>query len=113
MIKLEKANKAWGTEQFNRICQQEIAGLDKDLLPLQQGLTQTSCVGIGDIDAVILDSSADKRSILVRASLFYSGIIAGSCCADDPTPVEELPEHCELEFIIDRSTSQTKVRLVD
>jgi len=45
----------------------------------------------------------------VRAGVFYRGIIAGSCCIDDPTPVEPHEEYCELEFRIDRETGETEV----
>ena len=42
----------------------------------------------------------------------YSGIIAGCSCADNPTPVSELNEYCEVQLEIDKKTAETKVALL-
>lgn len=55
MIKLTKALAAWGTPDFKQVLKDEISNIDITLLPLQQGLSQTSYVSDGDIDAVILN----------------------------------------------------------
>ena len=112
MIKFENSRNAWEQDDFDLICKHEIESLDKNLLPLQQGLQQTSHVGSSDISVVILNSSDNKDSILVKTSIFYSGTIAGSCCADDPTPIEEMPEHCELLFEINKTTAETKISVL-
>jgi hypothetical protein len=48
----------------------------------------------------------------VKAGIFYTGVIAGCSCADDPTPVDELNEYCVVQFDIDRMTAETTVRLL-
>lgn len=84
-----------------------------DLLPLQAGLSQTSYVQSGNIDAVVLNVTESENHLRVRASIFYAGVVAGSCCADDPTPVGEQTEQCEMEFKINKITAQTKVSIID
>ncbi|MEZ5541890.1 MAG: hypothetical protein R3F42_07590 [Pseudomonadota bacterium] len=49
--------------------------------------------------------------IHARAGLFYTGIIAGCSCADDPTPVEEQAEYCVVDITIDRLTGAATIRL--
>ena len=61
---------------------------------------------------MILDQSEDGNLILVKAGIFYTGIIAGCSCADDPTPIAEQNEYCVLQFCIDKQTAETTVTLV-
>jgi hypothetical protein len=44
--------------------------------------------------------------------VFFSGIITGCSCADDPTPVETQNEYCELLFAIDKATAETTITLL-
>lgn len=112
MIQLKKSLKAWSTQGFQDVLQQEIAQLDRDLLPLQQGLTISSHVTDRPVQAMILDQSEDADLIRVKAGIFYIGLIAGCSCADDPTPIAEQNEYCVLQFCIDKQTAQTTVTLV-
>ena len=51
--------------------------------------------------------------IRVKAGIFYTGIIAGCSCADDPTPIDELNEYCVVQLDIDLATADTTVTLLD
>ena len=112
MINLANALLAWGSPDFNSVLKQEIQQIDKSLLPLQQGLSQSSYVGTECINAVILNISESTNSIYAKTGIFYSGVIAGSCCADDPTPIDEQSEYCELQFDIDKQSGDTLVTLI-
>lgn len=112
VIKLTKSLAAFGNSDFKKILKAEIQQLDKNLLPLQEGLSQTSYVGDSGIEAVILNVSETKEAISVKTSIFYSGIIAGSCCSDDPTPVDEQPEQCDMLFVINKNNAETTVTLI-
>lgn len=107
MIVLTKTLAAWGNPQFEKAFKEEIHFIDVSLLPLQKGLSQTSYVCDGAFEAVILHTAKTKNCIRVKAGIFYSGINAGSCCADDPTPVSEQTEYCEMLFEIDINTAET------
>ena len=112
MIQFNNALNAWNTSEFKDVLQQEIAQLDRDLLPLQQGLTISSHVTDRPVQAMILDLSDDADLIRVKAGIFYTGIIAGCSCADDPTPIAEQNEYCVLQFCIDKQSAETTVTLV-
>lgn len=112
MIKLINSVQAWGKPEFETVLKKELKQLDPDLLPLQQGMSQSSYVTRGAIDVVVLNSTEDANSIRVKAGIFYSGVIAGSCCADDPTPVEEQTEYCEVQLMLNKDTGETTVSLL-
>ncbi len=112
MIKLINALKSWGSSEFESALKEEIQALDAASLPLQQGLTQSSYVSGDALTPVILSARDAPGMILVKTGIFYSGIIAGSCCADDPTPVCEQTEYCELLFEIDKVSGDTQVTLL-
>ena len=111
MIRLPSALNAWGTPGFRDVLKQEIEQLDAGLLPLQQGLSRSSYVTERPFQAMLLGIDEVVGSIHVRAGIFYTGVIAGCSCADDPTPVDELNEYCEVLLIIDRQTAATTVSL--
>ncbi len=112
MIKLSKALQAWNTPDFEHVLKDEIQNINRELLPLQQGLSQSSYVTDGDISAVILKTTEMPDVIRVKAGIFYAGIIAGSCCADDPTPICEQTEYCEVRFDINKTTAEATVSLL-
>lgn len=112
MIKLPEALQAWGTPAFPQTFANAIQQMDTAALPLQQALTQSSHVSDSPRTVVILDSGATDTTIRVRAGIFYFGIIAGSCCSDDPTPMCEENEYCEVQFDIDRHSGIAHLTLM-
>jgi len=112
VIILSKTLQAWDTPEFNDILKDEIQKLDSGLLSLQKGLSQSSHVGEGAISVVILNVTDTINAIQVKTGVFYTGIIAGSCCADDPTPMNELTEYCEMQFDINKKTAETSVTIL-
>jgi len=61
---------------------------------------------------MIIGVSEVRDALRVRAGVFYKSVIAGCSCADDPTPINERAEYCELEFEIDRKTANARVSLL-
>ena len=112
MIHLTKSLNAWGTSAFDEIFKGEIVQLDLGALPLQQGLSRGSYTDGTGLSAMVIGVADDLRTIRATAGIFYTAIIAGCSCADDPTPIDELAEYCELEFVIDKTTAETAVTLL-
>ena len=112
MIKLLNALEAWGTPDFENALKEEIHKIDTELLPLQEGLSQSSHVSEGDISVVILNVTETSNIIRAKTGIIYAGIIAGSCCADDPSTVGEQTEYCELQFDINKMTAETTVTIL-
>ena len=112
MMRLTKALKAWGTSEFNEVFAAEIEQLDVEHIPLQRGLT-TGSVAVDNKLKVMIINVSDESSILhVKAGIFYSGIIAGCSCADDPTPMNESNEYCVVQIDIDKNTAQATTTLL-
>lgn len=111
MIHLEKSLAAWSTPAFKATLQQEIEALDPDLLPLQEGLSQSSHVVAGNLAAIVLSTHETPDALLVQVGLSYAGIIAGCSCADDPTPVNEIDEYCVVDIRIDRRNGAAAISL--
>jgi hypothetical protein len=112
MFKLSLSLQAWNTEAFNAVLKEEICSLDADTLPLQQGLSSSSYANGNNLSITILKVENENNNIFVKAGLFYTGIIAGCNCADDPTPVDENNEYCEVLFCINKNTAETTVSLI-
>jgi len=112
MIRLPKSLNAWGTSEFKEILKQEIEQLDARQLPLQQGLSASSYVTDRPFQAMIIGASEEAGLIRVKAGIFYTGVIAGCNCADDPSPVDEQNEYCVVQLGIDRKTAETAVMLL-
>ncbi len=109
MIRLNAALSAWGTPDFEGLLKKELEQLGADQLPLQQGLSTSSYAIDSALTAIILSVSGDADVIRVKAGIFYAGIIAGCSCADDPTPVNENNEYCEVQLVIDKATAEATV----
>lgn len=112
VITLKNTVNSWASSAFEDTFRNEVLALNCEQLPLQQGLTQSSYVSDSGFYVVILNSFETTTAIHVKAGIFYAGIIAGSCCSDDPTPMNEEAEYCEVEFDIDKSSAETKITLL-
>jgi hypothetical protein len=112
MFRLAKALNAWGTPAFEEILKEEVVQLDVGVLPLQQGLSRGSYSDGKGVSVMIIGISDEQTLIRAKAGIFYTAIIAGCSCADDPTPIDELAEYCEVQFDIDKATAETTVSLL-
>ncbi len=112
MLRLAETLNAWGSSIFGEVFKQEVEKLDGQYLPLQQGLTTTSHVSERPIQVMILGVAEESAYIRVRAGIFYTGVIAGCNCADDPSPIDEQNEYCVVQIDIDRTTAESTVSLV-
>jgi hypothetical protein len=108
-LSLPRALSTWGTDAFETTLKQELRDLDPWHLPLQQAMTQGSQVSERTIDPVILHSEARDGLLVVKVGIFYSSVIAGSCCADDPTPMCEENEYCEVKVTIRRADGEATI----
>lgn len=112
MIQFTRSLAAWKTPAFEDTLKNEIAGLDADVLPLQQGLSQGSYSIDRSISAMVISSQEDADYIRVKTGIFYSSIIAGCSCADDPTPIDENTEYCMVQFEISKRTAEVGITLL-
>ena len=109
---LGRVADAWGTPVFRDILKTALEQLGVEQLPLQQGLSQSSHACDDNIKAVIISAVEKSGHIRATAGLFYTGIIPGCSCADDPTPVDAYAEHCEVQIDINLQTAETIISLL-
>jgi hypothetical protein len=113
MTKLPKTLSAWQAEDFASIFKKEVAKLDVLIALLQQGLSHSSYAKDDNLTIIVLNKKEDNKFIEIKTGIFYFGMIAGCNCADDPSPVDEINEYCELNFKVDKLSSETKIILLD
>ena len=112
MIKLGDSLAAWHGADFATVFKREVAMLSLDQLPLQQALTSGSVASKENLQITINRSQQQQDKLVVDAGIFYSSIIAGCNCADDPTPTDLINEYCELRFSIDLNSAETHVSVL-
>lgn len=112
-MKLTTALQSRNDPEFKNILKHEIQNISPDLLPLQQGLSLSSYVGKSAFSVVILNVTEDTNNIKIKTGIFYTGIIAGCSCSDDPSPTDEQTEYCELQFDVNKITAKTTVKLLN
>lgn len=92
--------------------QNDIALLGIERLPLQQGLAVGSHVIDTDLQVTLLGTVSRDDVWRVRAGIFFSSVIAGCSCTDDPTPLDSNAEYCEMQFDINRLTGETTIDII-
>jgi hypothetical protein len=111
MIHLPATLQAWGTPAFESVLCRETQNLGLDVLPLQQGLQHGSHAFADPVQVIHLSSRAAAQALVIRVGVFFTSVIAGCNCADDPTPVGRLNEYCVLELRVDSRTALTTITL--
>lgn len=112
MLQLSRALAVWGTPAFRDVLKAEVEQLDAKQLPLQQGLSQSSYASDDNIKVVVISVSEEPAVIRTKIGIFYTGIISGCSCADDPTPVDACPEYCEVQIEINRQSAEAVISLL-
>lgn len=98
-------------EDFRAALKRCIEALGNDSLPLQQGLSQGGYALDDPLSAMILDIKTSSGKIEVRLGIFYTGIIAGCSCTDDPTPQDITTEYCVVRVEIDENSRRGSIEL--
>lgn len=112
MPRLADSLQAWGTPGFNHTLKNEIKQLDASQLPLQQGLATGSYALDNILDVIVIGTAETECYIRAKIGVFYTSIIAGCSCADDPTPIDENNEYCVVQIDIDTSTGEAALTLL-
>lgn len=109
MLHLPASLQAWDSPGFRDVLKREIEQLGVGKLPLQAALTSSSHALDEGFSVMILGVDETPTHLHATVGVFFSGVIAGCNCADDPTPVEPQHEYCELRLSIDKASSSTTV----
>ena len=109
---LPKTLGALHSPDVESVLKLELEELDARELHLQQGLTRGSHMAADPFRIVVIGIADDADRVRARVGVFFTGIIAGCSCADDPTPIEGLQEYCELLVEIDKASAEATVSLL-
>lgn len=113
MIHLIETLGAWHSSEREAVLKGELERLAAARLPLQQALARGSHVTAEPFRVMVLATDEEDDGLRARVGVFFTGIISGCQCADDPTPLEGFPEYAEIEVTIQRETGAAKMRLLD
>lgn len=112
-MKLIKSLNTWNTPNFPSVLKSELEALAVHQLPLQAAMMHGNSVLDDDLKVMINTISYDQEAINVTVGIFFSSMISGCNCADDPTPAETQHEYCEVELAINKLNGETSVCLRD
>jgi hypothetical protein len=101
--------RAWQTGAFGPTLKGEIEGMGAETLPLDQGTSQGGLVDDSKITATVLTVADDASSILADVGAFFTEIVAGCSCGDEP---DSINAYCRMRIRIDKTTAEAQIRLV-
>ena len=102
MVVLSRSLCAWRSEAFPKILKAELEGLNKAQLPLDKAISQGGLVDNSDVSVVVLRSREEHRRICTHIGVFFSEIVGGCSCGEDPVVQNA---YCELDVYIDKKTA--------
>ena len=100
--RLPAALRAWNTKDFIQVLKTEMRALDSGVLPLFEGTSQGGLVDDSDIAITLLNASRDEAAVWLDVGVFFSEIVGGCSCGDDPVAENA---YCELRIRIDFATA--------
>lgn len=109
-IKLSDSLRAWDTAEFNHSFKREIQGLPSGTLPLQARGMQNGLVDDSDLSLTILQSVEAKEVLKIKAGVFFSEVIGGCSCGDEPAAENA---YCEIWVCIHKNTAETSIFLAE
>ncbi|MCK4742563.1 MAG: hypothetical protein KAT25_01950 [Sulfuriflexus sp.] len=90
---------SWGESSFNTKLIGDIMALPKNTLPLQKALSQGDMASERPDKISIMSSEETATEINIKLGVFFTEIISGCSCGDDPG---SLNGYCEMQLTIDR-----------
>jgi hypothetical protein len=106
MPRLTDALSAWETDRFPEALKRELLALGPGALPLHLGTSQGGIVDDSALEATVLDFAAEGSRIAVRVGVFFTEIVGGCSCGDEPMPAHA---YCELRIRIDKATGEARI----
>jgi hypothetical protein len=106
MLKFPNALQDWNSNSFKQTLKNEIENLKPGSLPLEQGISQGGYIDDKNITATILSASDNDATISAKIGIFFTEIVGGCNCNDDPV---EINAYCEMIINIDKTTAETNI----
>jgi hypothetical protein len=94
---------------FGQALKSRLENLPAGSLPLEQGTSQGGYVDDSDISVVVISVSEKKGRIQGKIGVFFTEIVVGCGCGDDPFPINA---YCELQISLDINTAEAKFEVI-
>lgn len=101
---------AWDTDDFAKTLYQELSA--SGLISLIDLMQQGSAPLFDSVRFSLLKAECAENKINVKLSVFFHSVIAGCQCADDPNPVDPIPEYAEVALTIDVLSGHGDVKAI-
>lgn len=91
------------------VLKRELEGLPSRTLPLHMCTTRGGYVDDSQISATVIKVEQDQHRVQCKVGIFFTEIIVGCGCGDDPFPENA---YCELMVSIDKITAEAEFEVV-
>ena len=109
MTTLLASQQTWNHGSFERDLKRELENLPAGTLPLTQATSRGGIVDDRDISVTVISTQETGGIIQSRVGIFFTEIVGGCGCGDDP-----IPEHsyCEMRVSIDKRSSKAEFEVI-
>jgi hypothetical protein len=94
---------------LEKALKQELENLPAGTLPLEKGTSRGGFVDDSDISVTVIKVEQNENGIQAKVGVFFTEIIVGCGCGDDPMPENA---YCEMLISIDRRTATARFEVV-
>ena len=109
---LAESLRAWGTPGFSTVMKQALERLQPGQLPLENTLQYGSYVNHDSISVMIIRAGEKDGVVDVLAGLFFTSMLTGCSCADDPSSDVEYSEYSELQISFNLASNDVTISFV-
>jgi hypothetical protein len=99
----------FGSDSFTATLKRELETLGSGVLPLERGTTQGGRVDDSNLSATIIRVGEDAQFIRALVGVFFSEIVGGCSCGDEPVAENA---YCEIQVLIDKQTGEAEFAVV-
>lgn len=92
-----------------KVLKRELENLPAGTLPLEKATTRGGFVDDSDISVSVISLKQDETCIQARVGVFFTEIITGCGCGDDPMPENA---YCEMLISIEQASCKTEFLLL-
>ncbi len=102
--------KSWGTDSFSTELLNDIMLLKTGVMPLQQCLTQGDMASEHPTNVSLLSCHDSEENIVAKLAVFFTEIISGCSCGDDPGIING---YCEMQLTINKQSGEGVFQVID
>jgi len=112
-LSLPNTLAAWGSEAFAVILGRELTAAEGLQPLLLRAMTHGNQLATTPVNLLLLHAADEGSCLRLRLDVLFQSVVAGCSCADDPTPWSEINECCHIEIVIDKTTAQADMELIE